>query len=161
MSHNYFTGNPPIFGSAHSDLEILHANGNAYSGSVPIVIGEMLTLKELYLHSNELFGTLSSEIGNLLNISKITISYNKIKGTIPVQIGNLKQLKLLYLHSNQLTGAADHFTNYSIESIVSDCGSTATAERLVKCDSCTDCCNQEGEIASLKRKLGQDTTLKV
>ena len=129
----------------HGSLQILHANSNSFSGSIPVHVKEMSELNELFLHNNELFGTLSSEIGNLGNMSKITISYNNIKGSIPTEIGNLRQLKLLHLHGNALTGNADYFDSYTIQSFISDCGNTATTASLVKCETCTDCCNREEE----------------
>jgi hypothetical protein len=154
LSYNYFTGDVPIFGSAH--LEILHVHGNGFSGSIPVKIRDMMNLNELFLHNNKLFGTLTSEIGKLVNISKITLSYNKIKGTIPTEIGQLKQLTLLHLHSNELVGTADHFGNHNIESFTSDCGNTATTESLVECETCTECCNQDEECITETRTWPRD-----
>ena len=81
---------------------------------------------------------------------KMSMSYNNIKGSIPSSIKNLKNIKLFHLHGNQLEGDADFFEK-DLESFIVDCGSTDKSKRMVQCDTCTECCNEDGDCITLAK----------
>ena len=85
------------------------------------------------------------------------MSYNQIKGTIPSNIKHLENLNLFHLHGNQLTGAADVFdADRMPESFIADCGTTDVEERLVTCQTCSECCNEEGGCITLAKTWPRD-----
>ena len=81
-------------------------------------------------------------------------------GTIPSTIRNLKNIKLFHAHGNELGGDADFF-EHDLESFIVDCGSTDKSKRLVQCDSCTQCCNEEGDCITLAKTWPNDSWKKV
>ena len=143
LSYNYFTGSLPLYGENQLRLKYVLLNNNKFNGVVPSHIDKSISIEELILSNNELTGLLPSSIGKLRNISKLAISYNSLKGHITSELSNLYNLKLLHVHGNKFKGELNLF-NYTINSFVSDCGSSETASGPIECSECTQCCNIEG-----------------
>ena len=95
-------------------------------------------------------GTIPTEIGDLQRLRKLSASYNELKGSIPSTIRSLKNMELFHLHGNQLEGDADFFEK-DLDSFIVDCGNTDKSTRLVNCDTCTECCNEEGNCITLAK----------
>ena len=146
LSKNYFSGSIPNIGG---NLKSIFLNSNVISSTIPSRIGNLISLEELHLYDNNLRGTLPTDIANLRNLSQFSIAYNEIRGLIPSQFAYLLKLDLFQLHGNELIGDADLF-NYSINSYISDCGNTQNTPGLVSCQSCTMCCNSDGNCLSNK-----------
>ena len=103
-------------------------------------------------------GTIPTQIADLKSIQKLSISYNSIIGTLPSYIKHLENLTLFHLHGNQITGNADIFEqDHKLESFITDCGATDLEERLVVCDTCSECCNAEGGCITLAKTWPQDS----
>jgi len=163
FSYNYFGGSLPLFGERQKKLRTAILNNNQFSGGIPNNIDQLAGLEELLAFGNLLTGSLPSQLGRLHNISKVSFAYNQLRGTISSELSNLKNLTMLQLHSNGLNGYSDIF-DYTIESFITDCGGTETSRALVKCSSCSECCNVEGSCISLAKtwpqgvkKLGVDS----
>ena len=87
-------------------------------------------------------------IGKLSNLTKLSASYNKLKGTIPSHVNILKFIDLFHLHGNQLEGNADLFEEHIPSNFIVDCGTTDISEKMVDCDTCSECCNEDGGCIS-------------
>jgi len=148
FSNNYFTGSLPLFGKSQHKLKVAKLNNNRFSGGIPASVEEMTSLDELLIYSNFITGSLPSQLGKLEDISSISVAYNLLKGTIPAEISSMQSLNLMHLHSNALTGNLNYF-NYSIESFISDCGTTEVFPARTDCVDCSECCNVDGECITV------------
>lgn len=97
-----------------------------------------------------LVGTLPDQIRKLSNLKKLSASYNRLKGTTPPSVNELKKLDLCHLHGNQLEGKAYLFEEHIPSNFIVDCGSTDMSERLVECETCSECCNEDGGCITLE-----------
>ena len=145
---NYFTGSLPLFGKSQRNLKVAKLNNNNFSGSIKADIGEMSSLNNLLIFSNSITGVLPSQLGQLTEMSSISVAYNRLKGTIPPEVSNMRNLSMMHLHSNMLTGDLSYF-DYTIESFISDCGSTEASKARLDCPGCSECCNVDGDCLKM------------
>ena len=145
---NYFTGSLPLFGKSQRNLKVAKLNNNNFSGSIKADIGEMSSLNNLLIFSNSITGVLPSQLGQLTEMSSISVAYNRLKGTIPPEVSNMRNLSMMHLHSNMLTGDLSYF-DYTIESFISDCGSTEASKVRLDCPGCSECCNVDGDCLKI------------
>ncbi|MCO5550175.1 hypothetical protein L7F22_003657 [Adiantum nelumboides] len=130
LQDNNLSGSiPPAIGQL-SNLEVLHAGGNAHlggsipselgncssliefgltetgiSGSIPPSLGRLSKLKAFVIQSANLSGNIPPELGNCSSLEHIDVDDNKLVGPIPPELSKLKNLKWFNLWGNGLSGA--------------------------------------------------------
>ena len=154
LSRNNFNGVIPLDFDKLKNLQKLKLHENRLTGSIPSKISQSKDLQELMLQSNLLTGNIPVGLGTLDNVTIITLNHNKLKGSIPGELDKLQKLKTLHLHQNDLTGLAPNI-NLTVtgSTYITDCGEPSfLLEEIVRCTSCTMCCNSNGfcqEISDL------------
>jgi len=148
LGDNFFTGKIPIDGE-QKNLAMIDLSRNRFTGSIPSSIGKNNKLYDIFLSRNELTGNIPNEIGNLKYSSHISMSFNRIKGTVPSDVRKLIDLKLLHLHGNQIEGNADYLETPP-KSYITDCGNTFTTKALTTCETCSECCTDDGDCLKVQ-----------